>query len=314
MASYVQQGSVSSVAGGIASTPSITGVTAGNTLVCVLSMYSSSNPTATAPTDSSGQTWSILAQSAYQNPKKVAIFYLFNAAAGTHSLSMPSTTGPQVAQVVEYKGLLAVGGTAVAAGSSSFTTSQSSGNYTPSQANEVVIAVCGVDSSTNPETLSDPPTGWTSLGAQQNGATYSPVEFCYRETSSTTPVSATWSWTTAGASAIVVAGLKYYNSPIINTQPVQQSVASGSTATFSVSATTSGGALSYQWYLNSVLISGATSSSYTTPTLTNADNGNTYYCAVTDAGGVTNTATVYLFIIGESSGDGDKINSAWFAR
>ena len=313
MASYVQKGSVSSVVGGVASTPSITGVTAGNTLICVLSMYSSVTPTVTAPTDSSGQTWSILTQSAYQNPKKTAIFYLLNANAGTHSLSMPSQTGAQIAQVAEFKGLLAVGGTAVAAGSSSFTTSQSSGNYTPSQAKEVVIAVCGIDSATNPETLTDPPTGWTSLGVQQNGATYSPAEFCYRETTTTTPVSATWSWTTAGASAISVAGLKYYDSPIITTQPVQQSITSGNTATFSVAATSTGGALSYLWYSNGVS-TGGTSSSYTTPTLTAANNGTTYYCAVTDSNGTATTATVYAFIIGESSGDGDKINSAWFAR
>ena len=103
-----------------------------------------------------------------------------------------------------------------------------------------------------------------------------------------------------------------YLGPQITAQPVQQSAASGSTATFSVTATGIG-TVSYLWYKNGAS-TGTTTSSYTTPTLSISDNGNSYYCAVTDSNGTINTATVYLFIIGESSGDGDKINSAWFFR
>lgn len=61
-------------------------------------------------------------------------------------------------------------------------------------------------------------------------------------------------------------------------------------------------------------ISGATSSSYTTSTLTAADNGTVYSVDCVNTDGTTVSANVYLFIIGESSGDGDKINSAWFFR
>jgi hypothetical protein len=99
--------------------------------------------------------------------------------------------------------------------------------------------------------------------------------------------------------------------PVITVQPVQQSVASG-TATFSVTATGTG-SLSYLWYKNGAS-TGTTTASYTTPTVTNADNGHRYYCEVTDSIGTTTTATVFLFIIGASSADGDKINSAWFTR
>lgn len=70
----------------------------------------------------------------------------------------------------------------------------------------------------------------------------------------------------------------------------------------------------FTYYSASENISGATSSSYTTPTLSNADNGTQYWCAVTDSNGTTNTGLAGLYIIGESSGDGDKINSAWFTR
>src|SRR5437879_6448275 len=60
--------------------------------------------------------------------------------------------------------------------------------------------------------------------------------------------------------------------PSITTQPVNQTVTAGQTATFIVVA---GGTapLSYQWKKNGTTISGATSASYTTPATTNSDNG-----------------------------------------
>src|SRR3979411_2600950 len=59
--------------------------------------------------------------------------------------------------------------------------------------------------------------------------------------------------------------------PAVN--PVaNQTVQSGQTATFSVTATGTG-PLSYQWQRNGTAIGGATSASYTTPATTSADNG-----------------------------------------
>src|SRR5205823_6064833 len=55
--------------------------------------------------------------------------------------------------------------------------------------------------------------------------------------------------------------------PSISTQPTSQSVSSGQTATFSVTATGTA-PLAYQWKKNSVAISGATSSAYTTAATT----------------------------------------------
>ena len=53
--------------------------------------------------------------------------------------------------------------------------------------------------------------------------------------------------------------------PSIVTQPVNQSIIAGQTATFSVVA--AGGPLNYQWQKNGTAINGATSASYTTPLL-----------------------------------------------
>jgi hypothetical protein len=73
-----------------------------------------------------------------------------------------------------------------------------------------------------------------------------------------------------------------YMNPIITVDPNNQTSSAGSTASFSVSAAGSP-TLSYQWYKNGGLIFGATSNSYTTPTLTSSDNQSTYYCIVSSS-------------------------------
>jgi hypothetical protein len=81
--------------------------------------------------------------------------------------------------------------------------------------------------------------------------------------------------------------------PTISTQPANQTVTAGQTATFSVTA--SGTApLTYQWQLNGSDISGATSASYTTPVTTTANSGELFRVVVSNsAGNVTsNSATL----------------------
>jgi hypothetical protein len=69
--------------------------------------------------------------------------------------------------------------------------------------------------------------------------------------------------------------------PSITTQPVNQTVSVGQTATFSVVATGSA-PLTYQWQKNNATIPGATSSSYTTPATLSTDNGATFRVIVTN--------------------------------
>src|SRR5256886_5302932 len=61
--------------------------------------------------------------------------------------------------------------------------------------------------------------------------------------------------------------------PTITTQPANQTVTAGQTATFAVVAAGTA-PLGYQWQKNGVNITGATSASYTTATTTTADNGS----------------------------------------
>src|SRR6185312_3452879 len=81
--------------------------------------------------------------------------------------------------------------------------------------------------------------------------------------------------------------------PAFSAQPQPQSVAEGSTATFSALATGSG-LLSYQWQKNGVAIAGATSITYTTPAAIVADSAETFSVVVTGSGGqaTSNTATL----------------------
>ena len=81
--------------------------------------------------------------------------------------------------------------------------------------------------------------------------------------------------------------------PTITTQPANQTVTAGQTATFNVAA--SGTApLTYQWQKNAAAISGATMTSYTTPVTTTADSGELFRVVVSNSAGniTSNTATL----------------------
>ena len=79
--------------------------------------------------------------------------------------------------------------------------------------------------------------------------------------------------------------------PTISVQPQNQVVTNNTTATFSLTATSNGPAISYLWYKNSVS-TGVTTASYTTSALSTANDTDTYYCRVSTAYGVVNSNTV----------------------
>src|SRR6266481_3560246 len=83
--------------------------------------------------------------------------------------------------------------------------------------------------------------------------------------------------------------------PSITRQPTGQTATAGQSATFTVGATGTA-PLSYQWQKNSTNITGATSSSYTTPATTTADNNSTFDVVVSNAAGsvTSNAATLMV--------------------
>jgi hypothetical protein len=83
--------------------------------------------------------------------------------------------------------------------------------------------------------------------------------------------------------------------PSITAQPASQSVTAGQTATFSVAATGTA-PLAYQWQKNSVAVSGANSSSYTTAATTSSDSGAQFTVVVSDAAGSITSSAATLTV------------------
>src|SRR5271168_4192748 len=99
--------------------------------------------------------------------------------------------------------------------------------------------------------------------------------------------------------------------PLIISQPGNQTVTVGQTATFAVNASGTG-PLSYQWYVNGVPINGATSSTYTTPPTTSSQSGSVYTVTVSNSvGSVTsNPATLTVTVIPPVAGSLVPSNAA----
>jgi Immunoglobulin domain/PQQ-like domain len=95
--------------------------------------------------------------------------------------------------------------------------------------------------------------------------------------------------------------------PYINTQPANQTVAAGQTATFSVVAAGTP-PVTYQWQKNGADITGATSSSYTTPVTTTADSGEMFRVMVSNsAGSVTSNSAALTVNPGTTNSSVDVI-------
>jgi hypothetical protein len=88
--------------------------------------------------------------------------------------------------------------------------------------------------------------------------------------------------TTSNAATLTVSAVPV--APSISVQPANQTVNTGQTATFSVTATGTA-PLVYQWQENGSNITGATSASYTTPVTTTADNGKQFRVMISNTVG-----------------------------
>jgi hypothetical protein len=109
-----------------------------------------------------------------------------------------------------------------------------------------------------------------------------------RRTATSAALLAIWLFAACGSSSTK----SHTPPPVITTQPANQTVNSGQTATFSVVAT--GTSLSYQWKQGTTSISGATAASYTTPATSATDNGSEFEVTVSNPGGsvTSNAATL----------------------
>src|SRR6267154_4391123 len=88
--------------------------------------------------------------------------------------------------------------------------------------------------------------------------------------------------------------------PTITTQPSNQAVGIGQTATCTVAAAGTP-PLSYQWQKNNANIAGATLSAYTTPATIASDNGATFDVVVTNSAASVTSASATLTVSGSSA-------------
>jgi beta-galactosidase len=96
--------------------------------------------------------------------------------------------------------------------------------------------------------------------------------------------------------------------PTITTQPANQAVSVGSTATFTV-AVSGTAPFTYQWFENGAAIAGATAQTYTTPILAVTDNGEQYSVIVSNTAG-TATSTAATLTVSPASGQPTTPNLA----
>src|ERR1700687_1624943 len=83
--------------------------------------------------------------------------------------------------------------------------------------------------------------------------------------------------------------------PTVATQPGNQTVTAGQTATFTVVAAGTA-PLSYQWQKNGANITGATSTSYTTPVTAATDSGSTFRVIVSNTAGTVTSSAATLTV------------------
>src|SRR6266850_1679362 len=105
----------------------------------------------------------------------------------------------------------------------------------------------------------------------------------------------------SGITAKVNSGSPGVVLPSITAQPANQTVTAGQTATFSVTAAGTA-PLTYQWNKNGGAISGATSSSYTSPATASSDNGAQFSVVVSNSAGSVTSGAATLTVNAASTG------------
>ncbi|WP_160143937.1 immunoglobulin domain-containing protein [Chryseolinea soli] len=146
-------------------------------------------------------------------------------------------------------------------------------------ASQTVCEGSPVTFSVNVGATTNPTYQWLKNGSPIGGATNPTYSIANVTTSDAGNYSVTVNGICGSPVTSGTAALTVNTSPVITAQPIaSQSLCEGVPASFSVTAT--GTALTYQWRKNGVNIGGATSSTYTIPSIVTADGG-TYTVVIT---------------------------------
>lgn len=189
--------------------------------------------------------------------------------------------------------------TAIEGGSYTVSVSNSAGTVTSNAAEVIVLGVPAITSQPSAQTATDGGTAIFSVVASGSSLRYQWLRdgqgIPGAESASYTTASLSMSNSGALYSVIVynAAGLVISQAaaltvtaaaPTITVPPADVAANEGSTATFTVLAAGTA-PLSYQWRRNGVAVTGATTSTYTTPSLTTGDNGALFSVVVENSAG-----------------------------
>src|SRR5437764_5171336 len=164
-----------------------------------------------------------------------------------------------------------------------------SGTITPTQGGSAATVTLSGTASASTTTNSSGAYTFTGLASGSYAVTPSNAGYSF------TPANQNVSLTATNATAVNFSATATASAPAITTQPANQMVTTGQTATFTVVA--SGTApLNYQWQKNGTNIAGATSSNYTTPAATTADSGSAFRVVVTNSAGTVTSSAATLTV------------------
>ena len=296
-----------------ATTPAQTSQATGSTFVIVVA---SDGGTLNAPTDSKSNTYTAInAQFALDWGGAIRLYYCENATGGashTFSGSYSGTTGMQVYAVEitggKTSGILDQTTAWISDLASPYTTNTTG---TTTQANELALVHESLNSTGTTAVVWG--NGYTLVpGTEDTNAAQITGGFGYKILSATgTESGSITSVNSVAGNGIVVTFKELLTGPTINTQPASTQADIGGTASFTIAATSSGGALSYQWKFNGSNV-GSNSTTYTRSGIVSTDQNSSITCVVTDSNGsvtsnaaifTLNTSAVYLWDTSVQSGN-----------
>lgn len=202
---FVQKIACTALSSGTTLSGTITGVTAGNSLFLLAAYFQNPSTTApSAPSDTNGTFTVGYAPTPAPNGTNnmgVAAFIELSAAAGSHTvaLTLPSGTFAQ-GEIVEWSNIASATADQTNNTNTTTATSTSVSSGALAQTTEVAFVLLGTVASAGVANagITDPPTGFISIAADNDTATNVGAEFAYKETSATTALSASWSWVDGG--------------------------------------------------------------------------------------------------------------------
>ena len=219
MSGFIQNSPTHSVASGI-NAQAITPTAIGNQLISVYCLAGTS-PVPVAPTDSSGDTWTLLVtNNSGSGAETIAIAYLLSCSStAARTITWASGASGNTQSISEWNGITAAGGTPVFASGTTNTTATSA-SYTPSQANEIVFAALSLGGIASPDQLQCTTAafqtlgtltdfgGHSCIGVQQSGASFDSAEHNAAIVTSASAITVTWTFL-SNAFNTGVAGFKY---------------------------------------------------------------------------------------------------------